>query len=593
MTRFPAGQALPLVLVSLAFCATPAHPARSRPLTAVSLAPSVLRDNRVCLGCHGTESGAPGVDVVDGEELSASAHRALVCADCHNDVKAVPHAPGPGRVDCSRCHPRRPPDARLEDAKLAFATPGLHEAMTPGEGRRRPACVDCHATHGTHDAEGRSPVGGRHMLRMCGACHDRCAGEYAQSIHGRALLAGNRDSPSCATCHPEHGRSPEVERAERLVVCVSCHDDPGLQVRYALPGHRLSSYLGSYHGAAASLGETRAADCASCHGTHLILPSSDPRSTVSQRNLKTTCGGCHPGMKSLGASGHFHVQPSPGHDRVVFWVRLAYQVLVCGMMIAFLSYIALDLLAGPRRRAGQPPHEGVPGAAGPEFERLTLHQRVQHWTLILIFTLLIVTGLPLAFPRWDISHGVVAALGGMGVRAVVHRAAAVALTLLVGYHLAYVLFSRRGHWEFRQLLPSFRDVGDLLAMVAYFFSFSRRRPAFDRYNYIEKFEYFAVAWGSVVMITSGIVLWTPHLSLSLVPKWVIDVALVVHSWEAILAFLAIIIWHMYNVHWNPAVFPMSRVWLTGRISLEEFRENHPREYERHMRREDPPGGEQT
>jgi cytochrome b subunit of formate dehydrogenase len=431
------------------------------------------------------------------------------------------------------------------------------------------------------------------MVRMCGACHERLADEYMQGVHGAALLAGNRDSPSCAICHREHAQTAEAERAERLVACVSCHDDPGLQVRYTLPAGRLSSYLGSYHGAAARLGDTRAADCASCHGIHLILPSSDPRSTVNESNLATTCGGCHPGMEGLGASGHFHVQPSPAHDRAVFWVKLAYQFLVCGMMLAFLSYIVLDIWAQLRERLGRTRHADAVGEEEPEYERLTLHQRIQHWVLILTFTLLIVTGLPLAFPRWDISQGVVTALGGMGVRAVVHRAAAVALTLLVGYHLAYVLFSRRGHWEFRQLLPKLRDVSDVLRMVAFFFGFAKRRPPFDRYNYIEKFEYFAVAWGSVVMITTGILLWAPHVSLSLVPKWAIDIALVVHSWEAILAFLAIIIWHMYNVHWSPATFPMSRVWLTGRIAFDEFRENHPLEYEQHLRAEHETEDEET
>jgi len=129
------------------------------------------------------------------------------------------------------------------------------------------------------------------------------------------------------------------------------------------------------------------------------------------------------------------------------------------------------------------------------------------------------------------------------------------------------------------LIPGLRDAKDLIQMMKWYFGLGQRRPKFGRYNYIEKFEYLAVGWGSVVMITTGALLWAPHISLMLVPKWVMDVAFVIHSWEAILAFLAIIIWHMYNVHYDPSVFPMSKVWLTGRIGLHEFREKHPLEYE--------------
>jgi hypothetical protein len=91
------------------------------------------------------------------------------------------------------------------------------------------------------------------------------------------------------------------------------------------------------------------------------------------------------------------------------------------------------------------------------------------------------------------------------------------------------------------------------------------------------------------MITTGALLWSPQVSLAFLPKWVMDVAFIVHSWEAILAFLAIIIWHMYNVHGNPSIFPMSRVWLSGRIGLREFQENHPLEYEQYLRDRDAAG----
>jgi cytochrome b subunit of formate dehydrogenase len=145
-----------------------------------------------------------------------------------------------------------------------------------------------------------------------------------------------------------------------------------------------------------------------------------------------------------------------------------------------------------------------------------------------------------------------------------------------------VLHSRRGYSEFRALMPNFEDAKNVLQMLRFYFGLTRVPAAFGRFNYIEKFEYLAMGWGSTVMIVTGLLLWSPQISMLIVPKWMMDIAFIVHSWEAILAFLAIIIWHMYNVHFNPSVFPMSRVWLTGKISLHDLIENHPLEYEQFL-----------
>jgi cytochrome b subunit of formate dehydrogenase len=104
-------------------------------------------------------------------------------------------------------------------------------------------------------------------------------------------------------------------------------------------------------------------------------------------------------------------------------------------------------------------------------------------------------------------------------------------------------------------------------------------PKYGRYSFIEKFEYLAVVWGSFVMIVTGFFMWQVELAMRLFPKYIFDVFVAIHSYEAILAFLAIIVWHMYNVHFAPAVFPMSRVFLTGKISRKQMMEEHPLEYE--------------
>jgi len=222
------------------------------------------------------------------------------------------------------------------------------------------------------------------------------------------------------------------------------------------------------------------------------------------------------------------------------------------------------------------------------FERLTRNQRIQHVIMMSSFFLLVATGLPVLFPKAPGSSAMITFLGGFAMRSALHRAGAVILIGVCSYHVLHILFTRRGHEEFMAFMPNWKDLHDTIGMMKYYFGFAPNTPRFDRYNFIEKFEYLAVGWGSVVMIGTGALLWAPHLSLAFLPKWMMDVTLIVHSWEAILAFLAIIIWHMYNVHMNPSIFPMSRVWLTGKISRHELRENHPLEYERMLRAQGTP-----
>lgn len=217
---------------------------------------------------------------------------------------------------------------------------------------------------------------------------------------------------------------------------------------------------------------------------------------------------------------------------------------------------------------------------GKQYERLTLNQRVQHIVLMVSFSLLVLTGLPVRYPYSPISSFIINALGGYETRGIIHRAAAITLIGLTFYHLGYSAFSRRGRAELLALAPKKKDFVDLFDMLKLFFGFARSGPKFDRYNYIEKFEYFAVGWGSVVMIVTGLMLWFPAQALRFVPMWILDIARIIHSWEALLAFLTILIWHMYHAHLRPGTFPMNWVWLNGMISEEDMKHHHPLEYER-------------
>jgi len=235
------------------------------------------------------------------------------------------------------------------------------------------------------------------------------------------------------------------------------------------------------------------------------------------------------------------------------------------------------------------------------FLRMNVAERIQHIVLIITFLILMLTGLPLIFYELKFLKPIFSLEKSFYVRGILHRIAAVGLILNVIWHAYYTIFTKRGRNNFKELLPKLKDFKDAFELfwhnlglmrflnrkgflkkffIAHPYWLFERAPEFGRYNFIEKFEYWAVVWGSVVMIISGFFMWNVELSLSLFPLWVHNIFVIVHGYEALLAFLAVIIWHMYNVHLNPEVFPMSKVWLNGKITGKELRTLHPLEYQK-------------
>ncbi|MBI4840968.1 MAG: hypothetical protein HY803_07820 [candidate division NC10 bacterium] len=130
------------------------------------------------------------------------------------------------------------------------------------------------------------------------------------------------------------------------------------------------------------------------------------------------------------------------------------------------------------------------------------------------------------------------------------------------------------------MLPRYQDVKEFVLNLGYLLGLRAEPPAFDRFSYIEKAEYWAVIWGSVIMAGTGFMLWFENLTLRYLAKWVLDLATLIHYYEAWLATLAILVWHFYSVIFNPDVYPLNWTWLTGKISEESLRHEHPREYDR-------------
>ncbi len=232
-----------------------------------------------------------------------------------------------------------------------------------------------------------------------------------------------------------------------------------------------------------------------------------------------------------------------------------------------------------RIRAARRAEAAADEVAEEEFERLTLVMRIQHIILFSSCIILIITGLPLKFPDSVFAKLLFGVTHGIHFSGILHRIGAAGLIAVSAFHMGYIAFSREGREQWRHLFPRLRDVLDVIGNVKYFVGFSREPARFGRFSYIEKFDYWAVYWGSVVMILSGALLWFQDQTMRFLPKLAVDIAKEAHSDEALLATLAIVIWHFYNVHFNPDRFPMSWAWWTGKIDKEEMIKHHPLEYE--------------
>lgn len=219
---------------------------------------------------------------------------------------------------------------------------------------------------------------------------------------------------------------------------------------------------------------------------------------------------------------------------------------------------------------------------GEMFQRFNRNFRFQHMVMFTSVILLIITGMPIKFPNFFLSRIVISLWGGINNSTIVHRIGAGMLIYFMAHHMLYCMFSREGRRDFLLLIPMPKDLKDAVQNVRYFLGKTDEKPKFGRFSYIEKFDYWAVYWGCVIMIGSGALLWWESITLKYMPKFFIDIAHEAHSDEALLATLAIVIWHFYNVHFNPDRFPGTMMWWHGRISEHEIKEEHPLEYEEIM-----------
>ncbi len=224
--------------------------------------------------------------------------------------------------------------------------------------------------------------------------------------------------------------------------------------------------------------------------------------------------------------------------------------------------------------------------AGPHLWRFTPLQRTLHALMIVSFLGLVLTGLPLHFAAAPWARGLTQALGGIEAAGFLHRVCAI---ITFGYFFTHVgsLLVRivRGAdkkqllWGPDSMVPQPQDLRDVIQMFRWFLGLGPR-PRFERYSYMEKFDYWAVFWGIAIIGSSGLLLWFPEFFGRFLPGWLFNVATIVHGDEALLAMSFIFTIHFFNVHFRPEKFPIDLVIFTGRHTLDYFQEEHPLEYER-------------
>ena len=506
-------------------------------------------EEAACASCH-----------EQAKKLAGSAHGSLTCDTCHPDHEKYPHPKGAAKPVCADCH-----------AEVAGQFARSVHAAAARKGAGAPDCSVCHGD--PHQLLSTSqPAFRKAVPETCGMCHDEIARQYAGSVHGKAVQQGNLSAPLCTDCHGEHSiQSPKnaaspVNPLHIRETCAGCHGNVRLSRKFGLPADRVLSFDASFHGLAAKAGSQTVANCASCHGTHNILPSADPKSTVNPKNLPATCGQCHPGAGQRFALGPIHLVEGRGEPKVILLVRQAYLVLIpvlIGLMLLHHGGDWLRKLFALRIRPAHPTARPLPVVTFAPELRMLPFERVQHAVLLVSFFVLVWTGFALKYPDQWWARLLTHWESSWPVRGWVHRIAAVVFIALSVTHAVSLIVNQRLRRHWMELLPRYTDVIEGVQNLLYNLGLRSTQPHRSHHSYIEKAEYWAVVWGAVIMILTGVMLWANTLLLAWAPKWLLDLATAVHFYEAVLATLAIVVWHFYSIMLDPDVYPLDTAWLTG------------------------------
>jgi cytochrome b subunit of formate dehydrogenase len=570
-----------------------------------------------CVDCH---DGQPSHQKA-AKEYAASIHgmskilgasAAANCADCHGAHDILPSKHIDSRVfklnlpqTCAKCHS----NAGITKEYLIKSPEAAAQYQDSIHGRAllkmglvvAPSCGDCHGVHDIKRHVDRdSPINHANVARTCGKCHLKTEEIYNKSVHGQLLAKGDPAGPVCTDCHTAHQiESPAGSHFKALSDrrCGQCHQD------------RLTHYRDTYHGKAMALGRPNVAPdvaaCYDCHGHHDVLPASDPNSHLSPANITATCAKCHPGATASFAKYMPHANPLDRANYPELWVTFVFMTtLLVGVFTFFGGHTVLWLSRSAYLFLNDSKtfREAKVHAQRDDewFTRFVPFERFLHFLVVTSFLLLVITGMPLKFYYTDWAKVIFGILGGAEVARSLHHFGAIVTFLYFGLHLgSLTIRSWQNRSKYRDpgtgkfqlkrmrsalfgpdsMIPTVQDWKDFVAHQKWFFG-KGAKPQFDRWTYWEKFDYFAVFWGVFAIGLSGLILWFPQFFSSFMPGWIINIALIVHSDEALLAAGFIFTIHFFNTHFRLEKFPMDTVIFSGRISKTEMLHERKRWYDR-------------
>jgi formate dehydrogenase gamma subunit len=649
-----------------------------------------LKQDENCLACHGQAgltSGSGKSISIDPAKHAASVHGMLGCTDCHTTIKNYPHPAKVAKVRCATCHAdeaSRVPNsahsalgdgacqschgdhhevaaaAQLAPAKCAQChadevkefRQSIHGQAAAAGDPDAPNCMSCHGP--VHQIQASSDAGStvakKNLPDTCASCHSNQqflarhkipfahpVELYKQSVHGRAVVDGDRAAATCSDCHGSHGILPSQDARSKVnhfnipATCGQCHADIA------------KTYLESVHGQAMKAGEQGAPVCSDCHGEHLILGPTEQGSLVNASRVSmATCGRCHgderlalrynlPADRVPSYADSYHGLALRGGSQSVAncaschgvhnifrsadprsTVNAANVSKTCGNCHAgagghfLIGLVHVRITTGPAHPVvkwirwtylglipltlgfmivhnlldflaklirRQPRHE-----TGAQVSRMNRNFRIAHWGVILSFPTLVFTGFALKYPEAWWARPLLLWEGHVAFRGIVHRSAAVVLVAATIYHAIHLAVVRRDRLFLKAMLPQFKDATDLVQVFSHNLGLTKDEPRFAKFNYAEKVEYWAFMWGTVIMTVSGCLLWFNNFTLHYFPKWVSDAATAVHYYEALLATFSILLWHFYMVIFDPLVYPMDTAWLNGKVPADHYHHSRPEYY---------------
>jgi predicted CXXCH cytochrome family protein len=517
-------------------------------------------DAPYCTTCHG--KGHTTKSRLDDTSPTYRAAIPELCGECHRTGGKAEKVAGLAEINV------------LYDYSSSVHGKGLTEkGLLPVA-----ICTDCHHSHYVlkHTDE-RSSINPKNIPATCANCHRGIYKDFIKSVHFPGGGDGESKLPTCMDCHSAHAIARVEQDAFMTEVtqqCGSCHRELA------------ETYFDTMHGKAYRLGYLKAAKCSDCHGAHAILSVNNPNSSVGLSNVVSTCQKCHEDANRRFTGYLTH---ATHHDKVkypilfyTYWGMTTLLVSVFGFFGAHtLLWLPRSFTAYKERKQQSREHEGRY-----YIQRFTPAQRVMHLFVIISFMSLALTGMMLKFSSMAWAGFVANLLGGVAVAGKIHRFAAIITFGYFSYHL-YTLIrnKRRQHKNWRQFVFDAKslwfnkqDVKDFAATMKWFLG-RGERPAYGRWTYWEKFDYLAVFWGVAIIGASGLMLWFPEFLTKLLPGWLINVATIIHSDEALLAVGFIFTVHFFNTHLRPETFPMDKVIFTGVTPVEEYIALRPREYE--------------